>query len=110
MKTFLSNERRDALTSQLTTLGVKPDDIAVFIGVEDDLFEVDTAMAAHELIIVQTRENGQWEHARIGLLVLQTLMEEAKERGHAETDFPMMLHAVQDDLLNKFNATTTTLQ
>src|SRR5882724_2027875 len=110
MKTFLNDERRNALISQLTALGIKPDDIAVFTNVEDDLFEVDTAMAAYVLVIVQTRENGQWEHARIGLLILQTLMEEAKERGHAETDFPMMLHAVQDDLLTKFNVTTTTLQ
>jgi len=107
MKTFLNDERRDALTSQLTDLGITSDDIAVFTNVEDDLFEVDTAMAAHVLVMVRTRENGQWEHARIGLLILQTLMEEAMERGHTETDFPMMLHAVQDDLKVSFGMGTT---
>src|SRR5882672_6441171 len=107
MKTFLSDERRNALTSQLTDLGITSDDIAVFIGVEDDLFEVDTAMAAHVLVVVQTRENGQWEHARIGLLILQTLMAEALERGYPETDFPMMLHAVKEDYSRLTNSTTT---
>lgn len=110
MKTFLNDERRSDLAAQLAVFGMSQEDIDHLTIVPDDLFEVDLTMSAHVLVVCQTRENGQWELAQTALTILQTLMEEAMERGHAETDFPMMLHAVRDDLKANFNIPPTTLQ
>lgn len=110
MTSFLNDTRRSDLAAQLAMLGMSQDDIDHLILVEDDLFEVDTAMAAHVLVVAKTRDSGELEVAHMALTILQTLMEEALERGHAEEDFPMMLHAVKDDLQVSFNMKTTTLQ
>lgn len=110
MKTFLSDERRSDLAAQLAILGMCQEDIDHLTIVPDDLFEVDLAMLAHVLTVVQTRDEGRTKIAHMGLTILQTLMEEAYERGHTDDDFPMMLHAVEDDLKAKFNMTTTPLQ
>lgn len=110
MTSFLNTERRHDLAAQLALLGMAQADIDHLTLVEDDLFEVDLAMSAHVLVVCQTRDQGMVEHAHLAMTILQSLMEEALERGHEEADFPMMLHAIRDDLHTTFRFGTTTLQ
>lgn len=102
MKSFLNDERRRDLAATLAAQGMCQADIDHLTLVEDDLFEVDLAMSAHVLVVCQTRDQGMMEHSYMALIILQAMMAEAMERGHEEHEFPMMLHAVQDDLKSSF--------
>lgn len=102
MTSFLNESRRRDLAATLAAQGMCQADIDHLTSIEDDLFEVDLAMSAHVLVVCQTRDQGMVEHAHLALTILQSIMAEAMERGHDEHEFPMMLHAVQDDLKTTF--------
>ncbi len=110
MNNFLSENRHQELAAKLREMGMSQADIDYLTVIEDDLLEVDTAMAAHVMVAAQTRTDGLWEHARLAITILQAIMEEAMERGHAEQDFPLMLHAVRKDLREGFGIEPPTLQ
>lgn len=105
MKYFLSEQRRAELTNALLDVGEHFNRIEVVTDVEDDLFEVDLALAAHVQIVIESREAENVDHAAIGLLCSLVLMEEAQERGLGEDSFPMMLQAIKQDLSGRFGMT-----
>jgi hypothetical protein len=98
MKTFLSHERRTTLAEKLSGIGIGPKHIQMFTCIPDDLKVVDDEMTVHVLTVIECRNLGLTEQSLTGLAVLMTLMEEAKDRGLDECDFPKMLKTTQDDL------------
>lgn len=98
MTRFLSPERQQQLIVKLTEMGMALPGANQMSSIEDDMHEVDLTMLAHVEWVVHYRNLGNFEESVKGVVCLETIMEEAMERGFAETDFPLSLAAIKTDL------------
>ncbi len=98
MTYFLSEPARTELIEALVESGMPQKSAEKLANVPDDMKEVDIAMTAHVMLVGRFGASGDKLLEKQGLACLTSYMLEAMNRGYAETDFPISLAAVKEQL------------
>jgi hypothetical protein len=107
MTYFLPEGKRKELIDALVKCGMHQDSATNFAEVEDDMLQVDINLKTHAECITHFREQvakgkaHHEKHVNQGLLILTALMDEAINRGLGETDFPMSLEYIKNEVMQE---------